>query len=438
MLVPRISGAVLAVLLFGLVSAASAQPLCEIDKAQQLLGEQPRPVAEIERLLSACRAVGSIDYRVDMFAGVMARDAGDTDRAIALLRKSHELAPDAANPALELAFTLEGGHPREAAKVYDKVLAQDPTSRAALLGLGRIFRGQYRLDAARTIYDDLLRRNPRDPDALNGLAWVALAERHRERARAGFEGVLQAYPQNQEAEIGLSKVDEVYRYAFDAYGTFVSTSMGSSWGFGGTGLIGVNATDTLEIGTIHYTNQLQTLTFAGVAVLPSEDIRVGYHRAVPFQYNLSLTYDFRAHSSPLPDEHWVEASAGFYITDYFRWFGNYRQAFGGPQWNGRLIRTGFGASLSRSWEVTISGFDAAQQIFNNYQNIFSWVVDIAYQGPSNTVVVFGVGYSPLLDNVDLHARATLPLTDRLGVQLSVVHNSINADMRAIVGLRFTW
>jgi hypothetical protein len=208
-------------------------------------------------------------------------------------------------------------------------------------------------------------------------------------------------------------------------------------GAGATGLIGITAVDTLEVGELHYTNELQTLTFAGVAVLPSDDIRVGYYRLVPFQYNLSVTYDFRAHTA-LPDEHWVEGSAGFYITDYLRWFGSYRQAMGGPQWNGRLIRTGLGVSLSPSWEVTASGFDAAQAIFNNYQNIFSWVVDVVYHGPANTLVVVGVGYSPLLDNTDLHARAVVPITDRIAVQLAAVHNSINADMRATVGLRFNW
>lgn len=417
---------------------APAQTACNVEEAQRLFGEQPRPVAEVERLLAACVSAGSTDYRIFMFQGVMARDAGQIDRAIELLEKAHDSAPSEVNPSLELAFTLERDHPRRAAVVYDEVLTKDPTSRAALLGLGRIARGQYRLEAAREIYDRLLKVNPQDADALNGLAWVALAERHREAARGAFQHVLEIDPQNPEAKLGLSKVDDVYRYSFDAYGVFVSTSMGSSWGAGGTGLIGMSAVDTLEVGAVHYTNQLQTLTSVGVAVLPSEDIRIAYHRVVPSQYNVSLAYDFRAHSSPLPDEHWIEGSIGFYLTDYLRWFAAYRQAFGGQQWNGRLIRTGFGAKLAPSWEVSVSGFDAAQGIFNNYQNIFSWVMDVTYQGPRNTLVVVGVGYAPLIDNVDLHARATLPVTDRWALQLSAVHNSINADMRALVGLRFNW
>jgi tetratricopeptide (TPR) repeat protein len=437
MLIYRVSSVVLPLVSAVLISTANAQQACEIEEAQRLFGQQPRPTATIEALLSACAKSGATDYRISLFQGVMAREAGDYDRAIELLRKSHEIAPVELSPALELAFTLERDHGRQAALVYDDILAKNPELRPALLGLGRIARGQYRLDKARGIYEQLLKSDPKDVDALNGLAWVALAERNREQARAGFQGVLALDPQNSEAQVGLSKVEDIYRYVLDMNGAFVSTNMGTSWGAGATGLIGLTAVDTLEVGEFHYTNELQTFTFAGVAVLPSDDIRAGYYRLVPFQYNLAVTYDFRAHTG-LPDEHWFEGSAGFYMTDYLRWFGSYRQAVGGPQWNGRLIRTGLGASLSSSWEVTASGFNAAQQIFNNYQNIWSWVVDVVYHGPVNTLVVVGVGYSPLFDNIDLHARAIVPVTERIAVQVAAAHNSINADTRATVGLRFNW
>ena len=437
MLILRISVILLPAFSAVLVSAANAQQACEIEEAQRLFGQQPRPVATVQELLSVCLKNGATDYRIFMFQGVMAREAGDFDRAIQLLQRSHEIAPNELNPALELAFTLERDHGRQAARIYEDILAKDPASRPALLGAARVARGQYRLDKARGIYEQLLKSNPQDLEALNGLAWLTLANRNREQARAAFQGVLALDPQNSEAQVGLSKLEEVYRYVLDVNGAFVSTNMGTSWGAGATGLIGITAVDTLELGEFHYTNELQTLTFAGVAVLPSDDIRIGYYRLVPFQYNLSVTYDFRAHTG-LPDEYWIEGSAGIYVTDYLRWFGSYRQAVGGPQWNGRLVRTGLAVALSDSWEVTASGFNAAQQIFNNYQNIYSWVFDVVYHGPANALVVAGVGYSPLFDNVDLHARAIVPITDRIAVQVAAAHNSINADTRATVGLRFNW
>ncbi len=416
---------------------AHAQRGCEIEEAQRLFGQQPRPDATIDRMLAACLAAGSTDYRIYMFQGVMARDAGDRERAIERLRKAHEVAPDAINPALELAFTLELKHSDDARQVYDDVLKRDPGNRPALLGLGRIARSQNRLDDARAIYQRLLAANPKDADALNGMAWLALADRRREQARADFGYVLSIDPGNEEAKIGLSKVEDVYRYVFDGSGAFVSTGSGTSWGFGGNALVGVSAFDTLEAGWTHFTNELQTLSAIGVSVLPSDDYKAGYHRLVPLSYAVSVVYDYRGHTS-LPTEHWIDGGVTIYVTDYLRWFGGYRQMLGGFQYNGRLIRTGLSASLNDSWEVTGTFFDAAQAIFNNYQDIFSWTFDVTYHGPHNLLAVAGVGYSPLIDNVDLHARTILPVTDRIAVQLAVGHNSINYDTRATAGLCFTW
>lgn len=416
---------------------AKAQQVCEIDEAQRLFGEQPKPLARIGELLSACARASSKDYRVYMLLGVMARDAGDQKEAIEQLRKAHEIAPAELNPALEFAFTLELKHGSEAAKIYREVLARDPDERHALLGLARVDRSQQRLEDARAIYDRMLQKNPKDADALNGLAWLQLSNRNREKARAEFQEVLVQDPNNDEAKIALTKVNDVYKYVFDASGTFVSTTSGNSWGFGASALIGLDAFNTIEVGEYHFTNELVTVGAAGLAVLPSNDVRLGFYHAVPQYYNFSLTYDYRTHDT-LPAEHWIEGGAGFYVTDRIKWFGTYRQAFGASQWNGRLIRTGLGLILSDSWEVGPSVFSSAQNIFNNYQNIFSWVFDVTYRGPQNLLVVFGAGYSPLINNVDLHARAILPVTDRFGLTASIAYNTTNADTRATAGLRINW
>ncbi len=100
------------------------------------------------------------------------------------------MAPAEPNPALELAFTLEHHHGRASAAIYEEILSKD---HAAL------------------------------------------------------------YPKTQEARIGLSKVDDVCRYVFDVNGVFVSTNMGTRWGDGASGLIGITAVDTLEVGELHYT-----------------------------------------------------------------------------------------------------------------------------------------------------------------------------------------
>ena len=417
--------------------AARAQPACDIEQAQHLFGQQPRPTAEVERLLAACQAAGSTDYRVYMFLGVMARDAGDRERAIGFLEKAHEMAPQEPNPALELGFTLEAQHPREARKVYEEILARDPASRPALLGLARVARSQNRLDEARTLYQRLLAANPRDPEALNGMAWLALADRNREEARAGFENVLTIEPGNEEARIGLSKAPDVYRYLLDTNGAMVSTAQGTSWGFGARAMAGVTPFDSLELGWQHFTNELQTVSAVGLATLPSNDITVGYHRLMPLSYAFSVVYDYRGHEA-LPTEHWVDGSMALYLTDWLRWFGGYRQAFGAPQYNGRLIRTGLSVTVAPSWEISGTVYNSAQAVFKNYENLWSWMSEITHYGPRNMLLVAGVGYTPQINNIDLHARAILPLVDRIALQLIAAHNSINADTRVTAGLRFTW
>ena len=190
-------------------SGAHGQTGCDIDEAQRLFGQQPRPVETVERLLVDCQKAGSTDYRVYMFLGVMARDAGHRERAIEFLKTAHEMAPAEPNPALELAFTLEAGHAAEAGDLYGEILKRDPRSRPAMLGLARVARSRNRLDDARALYQRLLEANPKDPEALNGMAWLALASRNREQARDGFEYVLTLDPGNEEAKVGLSKAPDV-------------------------------------------------------------------------------------------------------------------------------------------------------------------------------------------------------------------------------------
>lgn len=418
-------------------SVAEAQSSCQIEEAQRLFGQQPRPTTEVERLLKACQAGGSADYRVYMLLGVMARDAGNRKQAIDYLRKAHELAPEAPNPALELGFTLEAGRPKEARKVYEQVLRLDPNSRPAMLGLARVARGQNRLDAARALYQRLLTANPKDPDALNGMAWLALANRDRTRAQAGFAQVLAIAPNNEEATIGLSKTAGVYRYQLEASGIGVSTAQGVSMGFQARATAGVTAFDTLELGWRHFDNELATVSSSGFAILPSDDITLGYHRLAPLSYAVSLVYDYRGHAG-LPTEHWIDSSVALYASDRVQWFAGYRQAFGGAQYDGRLFRTGFAVSVAPAWQVTATVYDSQQANFRHYRDLWSWTVDVTYFGPHNMQLSVGGGASPLIDNVDLHARATLPVVDRIALQIVAAHNSTNSETSVTAGPVFAW
>lgn len=420
-----------------LSSIAGAQPGCEIDEAQRLFGEQPQPTAEVERLLEACRASGSTDYRVDMLLGVIARDAGDREQAIAHLRRAHAMAPEELNPALELGFTLETDDPREARLVYEGILARDAASRPALLGLARVARRQNRLDEARALYDRLLALNPDDPEALNGIAWLALAERKPAQARAEFAQVLEIDPDNAEAAAGLSNSRSVYRYLLDTNGIVVSTEDGTSVGVQARGMAGVSAFDTLELGVRLFSDELSTVSAIGLSTLPSQNITVGYHRLVPLSYAVSLVYDNRGYSE-LPTEHWIDGSLTIFLSEHVQWFTAYRHSFGAEQYEGHLVRTGLSTKVAPSWMLTATVYNSQQAAFEDYRDLWSGVVDVTYFGPRNTMVVVGVGTSPSIDNLDLHARAVLPVADPIGLQLIASHDTLNSATRLTAGLLFTW
>lgn len=432
-----VASALLGFAFSGAGTAVQAQATCPIEEAQQLFGRQPRPVATIDGLLAQCIAAGSQDYRVPLFKGVMARDADRTGEALQLLRESHRLAPREAVPMLELAFTLEEREPLQAVDLYNEVLSADPASRPALLGVARVVRSRHQLDRARQIYQGLLAKNPQDIDALNGLAWVALADKRHDEARAGFEQVLAIQPGNVDAGIGMSQLSGAWRYRLDIGGGFVSSSAGSSASAGANLQATLDARSTLEIGAVHYTNEVPTVSFAGRSMLPAVDVRLGYFYQVPKSFNAGLAYDFRAHSGA-PGEHWIEPGAGVYVTDFLQAFASYRQSFGAPQWNNWLARTGLAASLTEAWEAVGTFYVAGQQDYNNFQPILSWSVDINHHGPFGALYSAGVGYSPTLNNVDLHARAVLPLTDRVALLANLVHYSINDDTRGTFGVRLQW
>ena len=191
---------------------------------------------------------------------------------------------------------------------------------------------------------------------------------------------------------------------------------GTSLGVQVRGTAGVTAFDTLELGWSHFSDELSTVSEIGLSTLPSQDITVGYHRLVPLSYAFSLVYDYRDYSA-LPTEHWLDGSITIYITDNLQWFGAYRRSFGADQYDGHLIRTGLTATVAPSWLVTATVYNSQQAVFEDYRDLWSGVVDVTYLGPHNMLGVVGVGFSPLIDNLDLHARAILPVTDTVALQL---------------------
>jgi hypothetical protein len=272
---------------------------------------------------------------------------------------------------------------------------------------------------------------------LNGIAWLALANRDRESGRAGFEHVLEIDPGNAEAATGLTSSDGVYRYLAEVSGILVSTEQGRSQGFQSRLAAGLTAFDTLELGWRHFTDELLTVSEIGVSTLPSEDFTLGYHRLAPRVYAFSFVYDYRDREDA-PTEHWFDASVSLYVTDRVQWFGAYRRSFGDDRYDGHLIRTGVSADLTPSWQVKATVYGSQQSAFDDGETLWSGVIDVSYSGQRNMFLTAGIGVSPSIDNLDVHARAVIPVTDRIAVHLIAAHGSVNAATSLTGGLLFNW
>ena len=423
-------------------SAAYGAPLCQLDEVQALFAKPSHDAAAIKPLLQSCIDTGSTDYRAYMLLGVIARDQHQMDDAATLLEKAHALAPQESAPTLELALTREWRNELDAARaLYQSVLATNPASRPALLGLARIDRSQYRFEEAAQIYRTLLQTDPHDVDARNGLASIALANRQYDDARTEFQSVLTDAPNNSEAQAGLAGIDKAWRYQLDVTGGATHLRSGTA-GSGNIDLLTyLNATDALELGVLYNSNELPSTGLAEQTLLPSDEVQVGYYRNVPFDYHWSLTYDYRDHNG-LPSEHWVQASAGSYFAGDLQWFAEARESFGADRWNGQLLHAGLIVPMVEDWDVDLSGYFAhfrdigAMNSIGPYSHNYAVNADIEKQGPGNSFLAFGAGYSPDIENTDVHARVTLPVTDRTAILFSVEHASINNEFQVTAGWRF--
>ncbi|MDQ3282296.1 MAG: tetratricopeptide repeat protein [Acidobacteriota bacterium] len=105
--------------------------------------------------------------------------------------------------AQQLAWQKKFG---EAEAVYRRVLAREPRSRAAALGLGQVLLWEQRYDDATRVYRELLDRASNDLDARRGLATAEYWSGDFRAAQRDYEAVLQARPNDEEARRALAEI----------------------------------------------------------------------------------------------------------------------------------------------------------------------------------------------------------------------------------------
>jgi len=124
-------------------------------------------------------AVDDIDFEAEMHYALAGRRArrGDEAGAVAALRGALSHRPSYLEAGFNLGLTLErGGHPDEAASVYQEVLAHHPSDVATRLRLGGALLALGRRDDAGALFQKLLSENPQNGMAASGLAKVRISE----------------------------------------------------------------------------------------------------------------------------------------------------------------------------------------------------------------------------------------------------------------------
>jgi tetratricopeptide (TPR) repeat protein len=202
-------------LLIVLLPQAYAAPisLCDSSKGLDLINRAYYSQSQIQMILTGCDKVSPTDLKVLLLHGLFARRKALQNKnyssAIQWFEKAKQAAPDNLSISQELAITYElANQLPEAFAIYQSILDQDKTNRAALLGSARIYRIQKKFNQATAIYQNLLTNAPHDVDALNGLGLIKAAENELGVASQFFQQSLNVRPGNQEALLGLNAINK--------------------------------------------------------------------------------------------------------------------------------------------------------------------------------------------------------------------------------------
>ncbi len=434
----KISGP--ALILFGLFfsiscfseTASKNDLTCQLDEAQKLFDNIPRPVARIEALLAQCSSVAATDFRVNFLWGVLKRSAGQLTEATDNLEKARRIAPEEPMILLELAVTYEWHHELNKAKaLYQSVLASNPASRPALLGIARVARAQYQLRQATDTYVDLLTRDTNDIEALNGQGQLALIDKKFELARTNFKRVLSMQADNGEAQQGLQQLDQAWRYQLDLQGGIVHLQQGQAYTGSSKLLMALDAKNTIEFGIGKNSRELPGYNPTDQTPLPKTFFRTGYQYFIPGQHGWGISYDYRLRQN-LGAENRIEINGNQYFTERIRGFTGIRYSFP-SQWQSHLIYGGMAFPIipSRFWNITISGYYGHQ----NQINTRTLIIDVNREGPGRFFYNFGTGYSIDPHDFMVHGRFIIPLSQKLALTFSIERRTFNKAIELNAGVR---
>ena len=131
--------------------------------------------------------------------GILARDLGDLDRSLKLLRKAVEAAPADPEPAAELGLSyLAAGYLHLADAAFRQALTRDPDSGKALTNLGALLQYRGHIQEAIECHWRVLERDPDDLEVRCNLAITLVEAGRAEEALAECDAALASAPARPE------------------------------------------------------------------------------------------------------------------------------------------------------------------------------------------------------------------------------------------------
>lgn len=396
--------------------------------------KNPR-VNEVQRILNYCNQLKHRDAQVYLLHGLLARSQKNYLDAIRWLQRAKDAAPsNDPVPAQELALTYEWSlQLKKAQAEYQELLAKNPKSRPALLGVARVETAQYHIRLANLIYSQLLAENPNDVDALNAMGRLQMTNKKFKQSRAYFNRALQLNPKNSDSLSGLEQLNNSTRYmaSFNQGQYRVLDKQSNSSVL--YGYSDINATDRIIGIATHNSQQLNLDLTVEPTILPNNSIFLAYQRQLPGKYGWGVSYDFRQHNN-LPIESRVGGTGNLYLLNSLQWFGGFWAGFPSP-WNNQLYFSGLTYYTPLPFNISATGFWGNQQIGG--QNT-TYSLDLSKEFANSAFYDVGASYNTTQKFWGYHGRLIFPTFKHQAIEGAVEHYEFNNTTIFSAGWRIYW
>ncbi len=414
-------------------------PLCEANKGLILLNQNNPNDSAINKILAQCDKNAPQDIQTLLLHGLLERKlnmkTGHYQTAIYWLQKAADKsAPDDLSPLLELAVTYEwNNESKKAEAIYQSILISNPTSRPALLGLGRVYRAEYNIAAAKGVYFYLLKKQPNDIEALNGLAWVQLTDKQVTLAKGNFDKSLQLQPNNQDAQLGLKMTNDLTRYILSVNQGRYTVSNEKSYTSNINYYADLNATDQFIMMLTHNSNEIQLSLVLDPTILPKNSAFFGFQRQYPYRYGWGINYEYRERTQ-LRAEHRIGANANIFLFKNFQWLVGAREGLPSP-WNNQLYYSRFTLFTNIPVDFSLTGYWGHQQVGGGTA---AYALDLSKEFTNRAYYDVGTSYSPSQLSWETHARLILPIFKNQALESIYEHLYFNGTTAVSIGWRIYW